>query len=313
LEGDTTISPLHVHTPLIESRSLSERWKKRVLLKLENTQPTGSFKIRGIGRLCQAGRRDGATCFVSSSGGNAGYAAAYAARMLRVPITVLVPSTTSPELRQRIQSQGAEVRVVGDVWDETHQAALSLARQSDALYVSPFDHPLIWDGHSTMVDEIAEEMGRPDGIVLSVGGGGLLCGVVQGLHQHEWTDVPVVAVETEGTASLAASLQEGRLVTLKQITGIATTLGAKAVAQQALEWAAQHPIQSVVVTDADAARACVAFANDHRYLVEPASGASLSVAYGAHRVLKEANTVVIIVCGGIGVDLTKLRDWQDRF
>ncbi len=307
------MKPLHIRTPLIESPSLSEKWGKHVLLKLENTQPTGSFKIRGIGLLCQAGTRDGASCLVSSSGGNAGYAAAYAARILQVPITVLVPSTTAPELQQRIESQGAEVRVVGDVWDEAHQAALSLARQTDALYISPFDHPLIWEGHSTVVDEIAQDVGRPDGIVLSVGGGGLLCGVVEGLHRHGWRDVPVVAVETEGTASLAASLREGKRVTLKQITGSATTLGAKAVAQQALAWAGQHPIQSVVVSDADAAHACIAFANDHRYLVEPASGASLSVAYRACNVLEEADTVVIIVCGGIGVDLMRLRAWQDRF
>ncbi len=106
---------LHIRTPLIESLVLGQSWGKQVFLKMENMQPTGSFKIRGIGRLCQTGRDQGIRRFVSSSGGNAGYAAAYAGRKLNIPTTVFVPSTTSIELVQQIESQGSEVRIVGDV------------------------------------------------------------------------------------------------------------------------------------------------------------------------------------------------------
>lgn len=301
---------LHVHTPLIESLALSQRWGKQVFLKLENCQPTGSFKIRGIGRLCQSGQAEGVTTFVSSSGGNAGYSAAYAGRQLGVPTTVFVPSTTAPEIRQQIALQGADVRVVGDVWDETHVAASEFAQKTGALYISPFDHPLIWQGHATLIDEIAEDFGKPDAIVLSVGGGGLFCGVVEGLQWHGWHDVPVVAVETEGTASLAASLKAGELVTLDKITGVAKTLGAKTVAQRALDLAQNHPVQSVVVTDDAAINACLNFADDHKFLVEPACGASLSIAYGQHAILETARRIVIIVCGGIGISLQQLQAWQ---
>jgi len=303
-------SSLHIRTPLIESLPLSEKWGKQVFLKMENMQPTGSFKIRGIGLLCQTGRDEGVGHFVSSSGGNAGYAAAYAGRKLAVPTTVFVPSTTPARLRLQIEAQGAEVTVVGDVWDETHEVALEFSRARDALYVSPFDHPLIWKGHSTIVDEIVEEIGQPDGIVLSVGGGGLLCGVIEGLRRHSLTATPVVAVETEGTASLAASLQAGKLVTLEQITGVAKSLGAKTVARQAFEWSRQHPVQSVVVTDSAAIDACVQFADDHKCIVEPACGASLSVAYRRYAILEKADRVVIVVCGGIAVDLELLQTWR---
>jgi L-serine/L-threonine ammonia-lyase len=307
------VKPLHIRTPLVESLSLSETWGKRVLLKLENLQPASSFKIRGIGLLCQTGKRDGVEHFISSSGGNAGYASAYAARQLGAKITVFVPTTTPPDLRRQIELQGAQVKVAGDVWDETHQEALTLSDQVGALYIAPFDHPLIWKGHSTLVDEIADEIGKPDAVVLSVGGGGLLCGVVEGLQRHGWKDVPVIAVETEGTASFSASLQQGKLVTLKEVTGVAKTLAAKTVARKAVDWAKHHPIRSVVVTDADAVSACLAFANDHRYLVEPACGASLSVAYNRQPILQEAETVVVVVCGGIGVDLARLRQWQTDY
>ena len=308
---------LHIRTPLIESLSLSERCKKRVYLKMENMQPTGAFKIRGIGLLCQEGKRDGARCFVSSSGGNAGIAAAYAGSKLHVPTTIFVPTTTRADFRQQMESYGAEVSIVGDVWDETHEKALGFARKVGGLYISPFDHPLIWKGHASVIDEIALEIDKPDAIVLSVGGGGLLCGVVEGLWRNDWQDVPVLAVETEGTASLATSLKQGRLVTLDKITGIAKTLGAKTVAQGALERAMGHPVQSVVVTDREAIEACIEFANGHKCLVEPACGASLSVAYNNRDVLVKIEsqtealaTVVMIVCGGIGVDLERMREWQ---
>ena len=303
-------SSLHIRTPLIESLPLSKRWGKQVFLKMENLQPTGSFKIRGIGLLCQTGRDEGVRHFVSSSGGNAGYAAAYAGRKLAVPTTVFVPSTTPAGLRQQIEAQGAEVNVVGDVWDETHEAAMQASQDLKALYVSPFDHPLIWRGHSTIVDEIVEDIGRPDAIVLSVGGGGLLCGVIEGLRRHDLAATPVAAVETEGTASLAAALKAGKLVTLERITGVAKSLGAKTVARQAFEWSRQHPVQSVVVTDGEAIDACVQFADEHKCIVEPACGASLAVATRRQAILEAADRVVIIVCGGIGANLELLQMWR---
>jgi L-serine/L-threonine ammonia-lyase len=304
-------NPLHIRTPLLESLALSNRSGRRIFLKMENLQPTGSFKIRGIGLLCQTGQTDGIAHFVSSSGGNAGYAAAYAGRMLHVPTTVFVPTTTSLELREKIAFQGAQVEVVGDVWDETHQAALNYSQGMEALYVPPFDHPRIWEGNSSLVDEIIDEMGSPDAIILSVGGGGLLCGVIEGLRRHK-LNTPIIAVETQGTASLAASLEQGKLVTLDRITGVATTLGAKTVALKAFEWSQQHPVRSVVVTDDAAIRACLDFADEHKCIVEPACGASLSMAYGNHPVLGNTNRVAIIVCGGIGTNLKMLQTWQSK-
>ncbi len=308
-----TSNVLHLRTPLIESLPRSQAWGKQVFLKMENLQPSGSFKIRGIGRLCQIGRDQGVGHFVSSSGGNAGYAAAYAGRKLSIPTTVFVPTTTPVEIQRQIEAQGAEVRVIGDVWDKTHEEALRFSQDVGALYVPPFDHPLIWQGNSTLVDEIVADVGKPDAIVLSVGGGGLLCGVLAGLQRHNLTDVPVVAVETEGTASLAASLRAGQLVTLEKISGVAKTLGAKTVAQQALEWSQQYRVQSVVVSDAEAVDACLRFADEHRCLVEPACGASLSIAYQRHAALEKVERIVIIVCGGIGVNRAMLYEWQTKF
>jgi len=305
------MNPLHIETPLVESRPISRHAGCRIWLKLENTQPTGTFKIRGIGNLCQQARREGIGHFVSSSGGNAGYAAAYAGRNLSIPTTVFVPSSTPQDTIAKIEEQEAEVIVKGSVWDETHEHAAAFSDEVRGLYVSPFDHPLIWEGHATVVDEIAQKIPKPDAIIISVGGGGLLCGVIEGLHRNDWSRVPVIAVETEGTASLSASLRAGRLVTLEAVTGIAKSLGAKTVTRKALEWSKIHEIRPVVVTDQEALSACLNFAVDHRFLVEPACGASLAVAYSRPQWLTGAESAVIIVCGGIGVDFAKLQEWKN--
>jgi L-serine/L-threonine ammonia-lyase len=140
-----------------------------------------------------------------------------------------------------------------------------------------------------------------------------LCGVLQGLHRNRMAQVPVIAVETEGAASLHGALQAGELITLPAVTSIAVTLGAKRVAAAAFEWSRRHDVRSVTVSDAQAVDACLQFADELRTLVEPACGAALAVAYQNLPVLAPFQRPLIVVCGGIGVDLAKLALWKTQF
>jgi L-serine/L-threonine ammonia-lyase len=291
---------LHVVTPLNESLPLSRAGQRRVWLKLEAVQPCGSFKVRGIGHLCQAQRERGCQRFVSSSGGNAGLAVAYSGRKLGVPVTVVVPETTSLRARQAIEAEAANVIVYGQSWQEAHEHALSLLTD-DAFYVHPFDHPLLWEGHASLVDEIAASGLKPDAIVLSVGGGGLLAGVAHGLQQRGWHDVALITAETIGADSYARSLAAGGVIELERITSIATSLGAKRVATRAFEVSRELTTHARVVNDLSALRACLRFADDHRLVVEPACGAALALVYEGAPVLDAFHEIVLIVCGGAGV------------
>lgn len=304
------MTTLHISTPLLEHRSLSARLGKQVWLKMESSQPSGSFKLRGIGLMCQRAVAQGATHLVCPSGGNAGFAAAVAGAALGVRTTILVPQTTHETVRQAIRAIGAGLVVEGSVWDETNQAALRLCNQPGAVYIPPFDHPDIWDGNATLIDEAAGQC-QFDAVICSVGGGGLLSGIVQGLHRNGLAQVPVIAVETTGAASLHAAVQAGELVTLPAINSIASSLGARRVAQQAFDWTRKHDIRSVTVSDAQAVDACLRFADDLRTLVEPACGAALAVAYQHAELLAEFKKPLIVVCGGIGVDLVKLQAWKN--
>ncbi len=299
---------LHIETPVLESRPLSVSAGRAVWLKLDNLQPSGSFKLRGIGHACETYRARGARRFVSSSGGNAGLAVAYAGRLLSVPVTVVVPDSTTDRAKALLHLEGAEVIVRGASWQEANDFACSLTSATDA-FLHPFDDPLVWQGHSTLIDELVRSCIRPDAIVLCVGGGGLLSGVVGGLNRHGWNDVPVIAAETEGAASFHAAVRAGHTVELARIASVATSLGAKRVCEQALTCSNAHPVHSVVVSDRSALSACERFLADHRILVEPACGASLAVTYERLPELEGYRSVLVVVCGGATATIDQIREW----
>lgn len=305
------MQPLHIETPLVESRALSIGTGRTVWLKLETVQPPGSFKIRGIGLACQEYARRGAKRFISSSGGNAGIAVAYAGRQLSTPVVVVVPTTTTETAKALIRQEGAEVIVHGSSWHDANALALSMVEDSDA-FLHPFDDPLIWQGHASMIDEVAASAVRPDVVVLSVGGGGLLSGVVEGLQRNDWSDVPVIAAETVGADAFAQSVRNGYRVEMAAITSIATCLGAAQICEQAFVCSKTHAVRSVVVTDRAAVSACQRFLADHRTVVEPACGASLAVIYDQAPELEDFESVLVIVCGGVAASVEQLQAWSDE-
>ena len=154
------------------------------------------------------------------------------------------------------------------------------------------------------------ELGRPGAIALSVGGGGLLSGVLQGLHKVGWHDVPVLTAETKGACSFASAFGQRQPVTLPAVDTIASTLAARQVCKQAFDWIGKHPLQPWVVDDRATIEACLSFADDHRVLVEPACGAALSAVYQRSDFFDTVDSVLVVVCGGNGVTIDQLNHWR---
>lgn len=297
--------------------------------------------------------------FYASSGGNAGLACVTAANALGRPATIVVPLTTTPRMVARLRTLGAaDVVQFGKNWAaaDAHLREVVMpafeargGARARAVYVPPFDHRDVWDGAATMVDELGVQMAMAtataggnsgsnssiDGIVCSVGGGGLLCGVMQGVQRLKEEAggrssgpevVPrVLAVETRGGDSLNASVRAGELVTLPAITTIATSLGATRVAEEAFVWTrrAVGGLVSAVVTDEEAVSAMSRFLDDERMLVESACGATIATAYNGdlRRYLGDGLTdeqwaeknVVLIVCGGSNINLEMLQKYKADF
>ncbi|WP_129974120.1 MULTISPECIES: pyridoxal-phosphate dependent enzyme [unclassified Pseudomonas] len=299
---------LHIRTPLILHPTLSTA-SRRIWLKLENLQPCGSFKLRGMGLLCSQAAAQGKRKVVCPSGGNAGLATAVAAVSLGLQACIVVPHTTPEATRARIRRTGAEVIVHGKVWDEANQRARELASAADTEYVPAFDHPVLWEGHSTMVDEILDDCPQVDTVVTSVGGGGLLAGILTGLLRHDRRDCRIITCETTGAASFAAAVQAGHPVRLSRIDSVATSLGAAQVAAWPVEHIGEFDHECLVLSDDDAIMGVVRYASDLRQLVEPACGVSLAVAYLDHPTLAGAHDVVVIVCGGVSISAQLVAGW----
>ncbi|MGH8386464.1 MAG: pyridoxal-phosphate dependent enzyme [Pseudomonas sp.] len=299
---------LHIRTPLILHPDLSTA-TRRIWLKLENLQPSGSFKLRGIGLLCSQAAAQGKRNVICPSGGNAGFATAVAAAGLGLKACIVVPHTTPESTRAKIRKTGAEVIVHGKVWDEANLRAREMAQGADTEYVPAFDHPVLWQGHSTMIDEIIEDCPQVDVIVTSVGGGGLLAGILTGLMRHDRRDCRIVACETEGAASFAAAVSAGHPVKFPRIDTVARSLGAALVAAWPVEHILEFPHECVVLGDEEAIMGVVRYASDLRQLVEPACGVSLAVAYLDHPAIAEAHDVVIVVCGGVSISAQLVAGW----
>lgn len=277
------------------------------------------------------------THFYSSSGGNAGLACVVAARQLNHPATVVVPLSTKPMMIAKIKAAGAmEVIQRGASWKEadTYLREVILKKDPKGVYVPPFDSEDIWDGHSTIIDEIRAQLGsqsqtnrvvngyheeKPDAIVCSVGGGGLFCGIMQGLESVGWENVPVLALETKGAESLNASLKAGQVVTLPGITSLATSLGATKVAERTFELGQRPNVRNVVLSDAEAAMGCWRLADDQRIMVELACGVNLALCYEGRleqalgKKLSKDSKVVIVLCGGSNVTIDMLVEWRKQF
>ena len=331
---------LHVHTPLLFSRPMSDLAGRDVYIKLDAFQPSGSFKLRGIGYACQKALREGARSFTSSSGGNAGLATAYAGAALGVKTTVVVPSTTPPFIRDRLEELGARVVVHGAQWSEANEEAQRRNAEDGGKLVHPFDDPDAWTGHATLVHEAVADLARLQkktndsneidkteiaAFVTCVGGGGLLMGILQGLRETGLdARARVVAAETLGADSMASSLEAGAVVTLPGITSVAKSLGAAAPSARVFAEAHElyrderdRRVLPLRVSDEDAVRACLRFADDHRVLVEPACGAALAAVYGgqAAKWLEKCadGPVVVEVCGGAIVDRGILEAYAKQF
>ena len=218
----------------------------------------------------------------------------------------------------KIKTAGAS-RVVqhGNSWTEADKFLRKevLLHDPHGVYVPPFDHDDVRSGTSTLVEELEE---KPDAIVCSVGGGGLFSGIQLGLEARGWGDVSVLAMETEGAESLARSLKEDELVTLPAITSIATSLGAKRVAQKTFDLGKRRNVTSVVLSDAEAAMGCWRLADDERLIVEPACGVSVAVCYDGRLKqllpkLTNESRVVVIICGGSDITLEMLMGYRKKY
>lgn len=199
-------------TPLLRSPSLSRECGTDVFLKLENLQPTGSFKVRGaLNRLLCLSPQERSRGVVAASSGNHGLGLAYAGRLVGAAVEVFVPETTPNEKRAAIAATGARVVVHGADCVDTEARARAVAAASNRVYVSPYNDLLVAAGQGTIAVELVEQGQQVTAVYVALGGGGLVSGIAAHLREQR-PEVEVIAVSPEASAAMAECVAQGRIV-----------------------------------------------------------------------------------------------------
>jgi threonine dehydratase len=303
------IAPYVRRTPLAGSYSVSQALGTNAYLKLELFQRTGSFKPRAafskMLRLTEAERQRGP---VAVSGGNFAQGVAYAGRTLNIRTTVVMPATTPKNYVEATRAYGAEVELAPDI-QSAFDRAEAYAREGHVL-LHPYDDPAVMAGDGSIGLELLEDAPQLTDVVVSVGGGGLMSGVVTALKGLK-PSIRVWTVETEEAPTLARARQAGRVVRI-QPTSLAKTLGAPYIAEAALQIAQQHVTQHVLVSDREAYQAQRFLLERAKVLTELSAASTLAAALHLREHFNADQHVALILCGG-NVSLDDLVAYQAMF
>ncbi|HEV7755480.1 MAG TPA: threonine ammonia-lyase [Mycobacteriales bacterium] len=285
-------------TPMERSRALAAQVGGPVLLKCENLQRTGSFKLRGaytrIARLTAEERSRGV---VAASAGNHAQGVALAARLLGTTSTVFMPGGAPLPKVAATRAYGATVRLQGDTVDRCLESAQRFARETGAVFIHPFDHPDVVAGQGTLGLEILEQCPDVRTVVVCTGGGGLVAGVAVAIKALR-PDVRVVGVQAAGAAAFPGSLAAGHPVALPGMSTIADGIAVGRPGEVTFRHVAALVDEIVTVSEEDISRALLLLLERAKLVVEPA-GAAAVAAVLAGAVEVEAPVVTVLSGGNI--------------
>lgn len=266
-------------------------------LKLESLQPTGSFKVRGALAAVATAVRDGRPV-VTASAGNHGLGVAFAATRLNARATVVVPENASTAKVEALRRFDIDLLLVGDRYDAAEQAALRIAEQTNAEFISAYTHPDVIAGQATVVGEVAEQVVGPFRIVVPVGGGGLAAGTALGAPAR----ASVIGVEAQASRAVSASMSAGRVIDVDVeptiADGLAGNIAADTITPRILS---QHGVH---VTAADEAAIRVAvreLALRHGIVAEGSAAVGIAAA-AAGNIPADLPTVFVITGRNIAAD-----------
>jgi threonine dehydratase len=297
-------------TPLEAAPRLSERLGRHVLLKREDLQPGFSFKIRGaynrMVRLTPAERQRGV---VAASAGNHAQGVALSARHLGLHALIVMPCTT-PEIKvDAVRRLGADVVLDGDTYADAQVRAEREATMRGAVFVHPFDDPLVIAGQATIALEIVRQRLRPiDAVYVPVGGGGLIAGIGACI-KRVLPEVAVIGVEPADADAMAQSLEAGRRVRLDEVGLFADGVAVREVGARTFALA-QATVDHVVRVNNDEICAAIKDVFDETRTVLEPSGA-LSVAGLKHHAGTGSGALVAVLSGA-NINFDRLRFVAER-
>lgn len=268
-----------------------------VWFALEHMQHTGTFKARGAANFVLAQRELGLlpkTGITIASGGNAGVACAWAARLVDSAATVFLPDHAPAVKVARLKALGAQVLCGGAAYADAAAECERYAAATGALRSHAYDDPYIAAGAGTLMEEIVAQLPELDTVVVAVGGAGLLTGITVSANHH---GVRVVAVEPETCRAFNAALEAGEPVDVEVDSVAADALGARRATPMALSAAAEGDVISVLVSDKQIIAARQTLWDCRRLAVEHAAATALAALLSGAYIPSPGERVAVIICG----------------
>jgi threonine dehydratase len=293
------VAEVAITTPMEESRWLQALVGGPVLLKCENLQRTGSFKIRGayvrLSRLSQAERERGV---VAASAGNHAQGVALAAKILGIRATVFMPDGAPIPKANATRGYGAEVRFHGEYLTQALVAAQAFADETGAVFIHPFDHTDIVAGQGTTGLEILQQAPEAATVLVPTGGGGFIAGIAIALKGLR-PDIRVVGVQAEGAAAFPESLRKGEPVTLEQMSTMADGIAVARPGDVPFAAIQTYVDDFVTVSEDSISRALVMLLERTKMVVEPSGAAAVAALMDEPKVF---GTPIVAVLSGGNVD-----------
>jgi threonine dehydratase len=299
-------------TPLVDSAPLSEATGAQVMLKLENLQQTGSFKIRGATNkllsLDDEARRKGV---ITVSSGNHGRAVSYVSRRLGIDAIVTLSEAVPAIKRDAIAGLGAETIIGGQTYDDATDYAVGLQKERGLTMIHPFDDPVVIAGQGTIGLELLEDFPQIDTVLVPLSGGGLIAGIALALKSAS-PDIRTIGVTMERGPAMHDSLRAGRVVEIVEEPTLADALAGGLGDNHYTFKLAQRYVDDVVLVSEEEIAAAMRFALEKHQLVVEGGGAVGIAALLYEKVERLGAHVAVVVSGG-NVDLPKLLELvQDR-
>lgn len=303
------------YTPLQYNSRLSETFGANIFLKREDLQPVRSYKLRGaynkIKSLFNKGKTsDGIVC---ASAGNHAQGVAFSCKQLQIKGTVFMPVTTPKQKLEQVEMFGGnfvEIKLVGDTFDASKNAALELAKISGAPFIHPFDDVQIIEGQGTLALEILEQQYENiDFVFIPIGGGGLASGIAT-VFKELSTETQLIGVEPKGAPSMKVSLRENMNTELSEIDGFVDGAAVKKVGDLNFEICKTGLSDCISVDEGKVCETILQLYNKDAIVLEPAGALSIS----ALELFKEqikGKTVVCIVSGSNN-DITRMEEIKER-
>lgn len=289
-------------TPVETSRFLADVLGAPVLLKCENLQRTGSYKIRGAyNRMAKLTAEERERGVVAASAGNHAQGVAFAARELGIHATVFMPVGVAIPKFQATRDYGADVVLSGSIVDETLRAAADFAAETGAVLIPPFDHPDVVAGQGTLGLEILDDVPDAATVVVPIGGGGLISGVASAVKQRaaaEGREIRVIGVQAANAAAYPPSLDAGEPTEIALVATIADGIAVSKPGALNFQIIRDVVDEIVTVSEDDIARALLVLLERAKLVVEPA-GAAAVAAILAGKIPALGPTVAILSGGNI--------------